>query len=599
MGKTKILAAAAALLLSSASAFAQYVDPVTGVSYSAIDGTNFYANEGAAKACDGSDQTKLGTGDCPNFVVIEASKPVIMSGYTIITANDNASYTGRNPKDWKIEGSNDKMNWETIVTVTDDQVLQDVNFTPFDFTVDGVTTPYQYFKFTVTRVAGGGFMQYSEFHPAGEVHEHSWAVTGGTPATCVKHATVDYTCSTCGATKSEVDEASAFAAHQYTDRVCGVCGRVAGYFEAVTVVDGFNADVVVEEVPVADHLVGGFDNGTVGFYTTGIEYAEGKYYNDFGLPVNGHLVSNAGLGIDYYLGYGAGSALRIGGDNDEHVVTIEPVNTAALAVLGTSAGGPSNTVVTVTYEDGTTTTANLAWADWCGGATDGVAYLNLERFWGDTRQENLYFRLFEKVIPTDPTKQVVSVSFRQNGTYNTPVIMAISSATINENGIYVESTYGQTSDSSAPAVAVNFIGHETVFVNRYATETIKLVDASDNVVATSTESTDNYSLETYACDVTTFLLSEAPAVGDYKLVIPAGSLVAGEGVNFHLNHVDVVVPVTVTDAPAVLAKKGDVTAIQNVQNATSNRIYNIQGVEVKSASQPGLYIINGKKYMVK
>lgn len=943
MGKTKILAAAAALLLSSASAFAQYVDPVSGATFTPIEGTNFYAGEGASKACDGDSNTKLGTSECPNFVVVEASSPVVMNGYTIITANDNASYKGRNPQNWKIEGSNDNRTWTNIVTVENDNVLQDVNFTPFDFAVEGQVAAYKYFRFTVTRVVGGGFMQYSEFNVHGTAHEHAWDAGVAVAATCVSKPSTLYTCATCGATKSEIDEAGEYGPHTYSTRVCVDCGHVGGAFEALSVTGGFNADVVVEAMPVADHLVGGFDNGTVGFYTTGIEYADGQYYNDHGLPVDGHLVSNAGQNIDYYLGYGANSALRIGGDNDAHVVNVAPAYTAAIAVLGTSAGGPSNTDVTVTYADGTTTVGHLSWADWCGGATDGVAYLELNRFWGDTRQENLNFRLFEKVILTDPTKKIVSVTFRQNGTFNTPVIMAMSAAKVdyspyaaaeagegeyflynvklgkwlgdndhntaygwtshaevgdrgrefgftvvdggynidphmgnnhslingglwmdtnnprstwtltpvtlegvhtpvyaidcgaqhlttnawgdmdenssynnawqlvsreermavetanatprhpaaiswairggnfpvaddflnewtrefdggnnvnggdgngvyymcnrafeswnskainmytvvtglpngvyklgvqgyyrdgsiqnfgtkhtdgtevlrsyyfandsknlfqsiiaggadeksdnryyyeadgkwvpdglqaasaiffeggyknpeiifmvkdgtakigvekvgdsengnwtvfdnftltylgdvmNEDGIFADATYAVAEDEK-PAVAVNFVGRETIFVNNYATEDICLVDAADNVVAKSVETSDNYSLETYACDVTTFFLSEVPAEGEYKLVIPAGSLVMGEGADFHLNHVDVVVPVTVA-TPAVLAKKGDVTAIQNVQNAVSNnRIYNLQGVEVKNTNKPGLYIINGKKHIVK
>jgi hypothetical protein len=39
--------------------------------------------------------------------------------------------------------------------------------------------------------------------------------------------------------------------------------------EPLKVTNGFNADVFVEDVPVADHLTVGIDNNTTGFYGSG------------------------------------------------------------------------------------------------------------------------------------------------------------------------------------------------------------------------------------------------------------------------------------------------------------------------------------------
>ena len=154
----------AALLVPCLNASAQYVDPETGVTYTAIDGTKA-GGEGFADASDGKTDTKYGTRDMPNFVTIEASDPVFLTGYTIITANDNASYTGRNPMDWTLEASNNKENWDTIQVVTGDKVLQDVNFTPFDFQLEAATKTYKYFRFTVQATQEeGAYMQYSELH---------------------------------------------------------------------------------------------------------------------------------------------------------------------------------------------------------------------------------------------------------------------------------------------------------------------------------------------------------------------------------------------------------------------------------------------------
>ncbi len=154
----------AALLFPCLNVSAQYVDPETGVAYTAIDGTKA-GNEGFADASDGKTDTKYGTRDMPNFVTIEASDPVFLTGYTIITANDNASYTGRNPLDWTLEASNNKENWDTIQVVTNDNVLEDVNFTPFDFLLEAPSKTYKYFRFTVHATKEeGAYMQYSELH---------------------------------------------------------------------------------------------------------------------------------------------------------------------------------------------------------------------------------------------------------------------------------------------------------------------------------------------------------------------------------------------------------------------------------------------------
>jgi len=171
---------AAALLIPSLSVKAQYVDPKTDVTYTAIDGSKA-GGEGFADACDGNVQTKFGTGDKPNWVIIEASTPVYLTGYTIITANDNAAYTGRNPKSWTIEGTNDlEGEWTLLETVENDTKMKDVNFTPFDFEIAEPTTDtYKYFRFTVlASVDPGAYMQYSEINLKGVVPVTFAAVDG-------------------------------------------------------------------------------------------------------------------------------------------------------------------------------------------------------------------------------------------------------------------------------------------------------------------------------------------------------------------------------------------------------------------------------------
>ena len=146
-----------------------YVDQETGIKYTPINGSSgeFYSYEGFASACDGDINTKFGTSVMPNGIIIEASEPVSLKGYTIITANDNADVNchGRNPKSWTLEGSNDLETWTVLDNQTDNMTMQDVNYTPFNFYLPAATDEYKYFRFTVTATqVEGEFMQYSEIH---------------------------------------------------------------------------------------------------------------------------------------------------------------------------------------------------------------------------------------------------------------------------------------------------------------------------------------------------------------------------------------------------------------------------------------------------
>lgn len=226
MRRTKIysfLLAAAMLLPSLGAKAGEWVDELTGVSYSAIDGPVEGA-EGSVMFCDGETATKLGTGSLPTWVIIQASEPVSLIGYTIYTANDNSVYKGRNPQNWLIEGSNDYENWTVIDHVFDDAVLQDVDFTPFEFACPA-SEKFEYFRITIEKVWGGGFMQVSEFHPNGQTHEHEWGSPMETEPTCRQDGYITYFCSICGGYKTEPSGKEATGIHEYEDGYCIHCGK--------------------------------------------------------------------------------------------------------------------------------------------------------------------------------------------------------------------------------------------------------------------------------------------------------------------------------------------------------------------------------------
>ena len=159
------------MLVGWQAAMAQtgWTDPGTGVTFTPISGTTGLSGEDYGNGCDGDIYTKHGgNGSGPWYMVLEASEPVQLYSYTITTANDNATYHGRNPHSWVVEGSNDGSSWTVIHSVTNDATLEDVNYTEFEFPCS-TTTLYTYFRFYITANNGGNYMQYSEFHPYGAV----------------------------------------------------------------------------------------------------------------------------------------------------------------------------------------------------------------------------------------------------------------------------------------------------------------------------------------------------------------------------------------------------------------------------------------------
>lgn len=123
-----------------------------------------WPGEGSDNLFDGNTSSgKWATDSTVKFVVFHTNTPVQVNGYTLFTGNDNASEHGRNPKSWVLKAklaSTD--SWTTVATVNNDETMQDVNYTPFDFEMD-VPGTYQYFRFEVSALRGNGnLMQLGE-----------------------------------------------------------------------------------------------------------------------------------------------------------------------------------------------------------------------------------------------------------------------------------------------------------------------------------------------------------------------------------------------------------------------------------------------------
>ena len=167
------------MLISSASAWADNA-PALGsteglrkVNLTATGGDGFNMWEGCQNIFDHDTTTKwfregwsmISRGVFADYVEFQSASPFVPKGYSLTTANDNDNCKGRNPSTWKLLAKNPgDATWTTIVEVTDDRTMQDVNYTQYDFAVPStVTEAYQCYRFEIYAMqSGGNQMQLSE-----------------------------------------------------------------------------------------------------------------------------------------------------------------------------------------------------------------------------------------------------------------------------------------------------------------------------------------------------------------------------------------------------------------------------------------------------
>ena len=84
------------------------------------------------------------------------------NGYYMVTGDDTASYPGRNPSGWKLEGLDPDGTWKVIDEVTDDQTLPGKNGAKAYKALNN-TEEYCQFRITFTGVKSGDIFQLAEF----------------------------------------------------------------------------------------------------------------------------------------------------------------------------------------------------------------------------------------------------------------------------------------------------------------------------------------------------------------------------------------------------------------------------------------------------
>ena len=154
------------------------------VKYNMLASNGGYSGEGAANLFDGVSTTKWCNGftnrqegETANgaYVIFRASRPMAPAYYSLTTANDTETYSGRNWKQWQIYGMNaeddadvtrESENWVPLdkkYNVGPDQ-LPAANYTTAYFSLsEGNTTKYKYFKLELDEIVSGGTMQMADF----------------------------------------------------------------------------------------------------------------------------------------------------------------------------------------------------------------------------------------------------------------------------------------------------------------------------------------------------------------------------------------------------------------------------------------------------
>ncbi|MFJ6194835.1 ThuA domain-containing protein [Micromonospora sp. NPDC092111] len=137
-------------------------------------------NETAAKAVDGSTSSKWLTSKPTGWLTAKLDRPVVISRYALTSAND---FPGRDPKNWRLQGSADGTTWTDLDSRTNETFPQRFQTKQYGFTN---ATAYQHYRLDITANSGEPATQLAEL----------WLIgpdAGPAPDSTVQQAVVDLT----------------------------------------------------------------------------------------------------------------------------------------------------------------------------------------------------------------------------------------------------------------------------------------------------------------------------------------------------------------------------------------------------------------------
>lgn len=195
-----------------------------GVGYKFVaGGPAAVANEGAANLCDGNAETKFYGASANCWITMQASQAVSVQQYSLVTANDSRQYYDRSLRSWKLQGSNDNVNWVDI-DVQNDYPM------PFDDQIEvvipvGDTRKFTYFKFSCTSGvtnSTSATVQLSEVWINEQAHG-TWGFYPNVDNGCGHPIVSRSQCSDCHVNRKQLQKP--IASHNYVNGICTVCGK--------------------------------------------------------------------------------------------------------------------------------------------------------------------------------------------------------------------------------------------------------------------------------------------------------------------------------------------------------------------------------------
>jgi len=225
------------------------------------------------------------------------------------------------------------------------------------------------------------------------------------------------------------------------------------------VTEGWNADVIVENTPANQYLVGGVDNGSVGFYTHTLR--NNPIFK--GLPADGTLTAKSGR--VYSIDYAKNNALRLTarkvkeGETEVNTTTgtlvfAKPVKAEKLYLLDICGNGPCHLIGKIHYTDGTDEDIQeFEVLDWWGKQNDpkfAAGYFDrILRSSNSLQGGNV--NLLEDAISVDATKEVESLSFEMTDPNDTRVCSILG---VHDGTNQIEIAEGMLDDVVAEDVPV-------------------------------------------------------------------------------------------------------------------------------------------------
>lgn len=537
---------------------------VNNVGYAIVTGGEGWGDSPVANLLDNNASTKFGTSNKENaWAIIIASEPVAVQQYSFVTGADTYNYPARNPRSWKLEGSNDNQTWTLIDEHNDFDAykIHSVNRQEFEFPVNGTET-FKFFKFSATST-GDGF-QLGEFWINPQAHNYDGENVIIEDATCTAEGKAIYECTDCHAlyVKSVYP-----TGHIYANGVCTICSAKAS--EVVLLPNGQDNAYAIKfrhQAGVSDNE---FEDIEAGWNEADFDDSN---WDELMMPIGG---------MGYDGGARNGAKFNTIWFNDYNTYWFRRTfwidNPSSITKLTVKALHDDDYAI---FVNGTKVFARTGWTDgtnWEATEVDpsllvagqNVLAVYVEQNWGGAYCD---FSLEANVGAK------VTVSDAGYATFVAPCDVDFTGAEVTPKAVTFDGEYVQLADvTTVPAgTAVVVKAAEGTYTVPATTDAA--LGAPNELVAATADVT---------ADGTQYILAKQGEAVGFAPATPTTTIVAGKG------YLVISAPVK----PFYPFGEDDATGINNIEFAGENApIYNVAGQRI-GKMQKGINIVGGKKVL--